>query len=125
MVTFDFEMMSPNVEDYTEAKTDGAYVYGLFIDSARWDVERKVLADSEPKVLFSKAPVMYFSPCHKDKVTVWDHYDCPVYKTSERRGMLSTTGHSTNFVMFLRIPSDRPERIWIEMGVAMLTQLGD
>ena len=77
------------------------------------------------QVLFSAAPVMMLSPCTMEQQAAFPHYECPLYRTPERRGVLATTGHSTNFVMELMIPSDKPQDHWTRRGVAFLLSLAD
>ena len=63
-VDFDFEVMPKPYPMYRTPPKDGVYVYGLFIDGARWDPEKKCLNDSLPKVLFGIAPVLWLKPRH-------------------------------------------------------------
>jgi dynein heavy chain len=46
-------------------------------------------------------------------------YACPVYKTTERKGALSTTGMSTNFVVAVDLPTDVDPDSWVLQGTAM------
>jgi dynein heavy chain, axonemal len=61
---------------------------------ARWDGGLHGLAEQRSKVLFEKFPSIHLKPCLsvEFKINKGD-YVCPVYKTSIRRGTLSTTGH--------------------------------
>jgi len=135
------------------APSEGVHVHGIFLEGARFSEQTGLLAESEPKypplpltltllltlsltltrtlpytpyqVLFVSLPPMWLRPQRLADIAEWPHYQCPLYKTSERKGTLSTTGHSTNFVMFLKLPSDRPAAHWVRRGLAALCQLDD
>ncbi len=81
-VVFDFEM---NNSPPVKSPKDGVYTHGLFLEACRWSTEDSLLAESEPKVLFSLAPVIHFVPYRKAELPTYMHYKCPVYKTSDRR----------------------------------------
>ena len=122
---YDFEPLDQPWNEYKDGPEDGAYVYGLFFDGAKWDFDEKCVTYSEPKKLYSEAPAIWFKPIRGSDRVQKQVYSCPVYKTSERRGTLSTTGHSTNFVIMIDMPTNCNPSTWIQAGVAMLTQLDD
>uniref|UniRef100_A0A4W4DRY3 Dynein heavy chain C-terminal domain-containing protein n=1 Tax=Electrophorus electricus TaxID=8005 RepID=A0A4W4DRY3_ELEEL len=113
------------IEQFTFRPVDGVFVRGLFLEGARWDREHMVIAESSPKALLDSLPIVWLKPGESSRFLHENIYACPVYKTSARRGTLSTTGHSTNYVLSIELPSDRPQKHWINRGVACLCQLDD
>lgn len=120
-------------EEIAAPPEDGVYIKGLFLEGARWDSERHSLAESQPKKLYVELPILWLKPVvrrpHKDQdkeqkqeaqgtegqgqehekhdhesQEEGNYYACPVYKTLRRAGTLSTTGHSTNYVLTIRLP---------------------
>lgn len=111
----------------------GVYIHGLFMQGARFDVDKTMcIQESLPKELFDVMPLINLVPTRTDlpdqaKNTKANSkvYSCPLYKTSLRAGTLSTTGHSTNFVIALNIPTTVDPNHWVRRGVALLTMLDD
>lgn len=120
-LTFDFEVLKTLSLD--SVPEDGVYVYGLFTDGARWDRRKSILRELEPKVLHDVMPLIWVIPINVSDYKEGTRYKCPVYKTAERRGVLSTTGHSTNYVLPILLGTEDPPAHWIKRSVALLCQL--
>jgi len=109
-------------ERVAEKPEDGCYVSGLFIEGAKWNFSTHVLGDPKNRELYSEMPMILLKPT-ANKEEIKGIYSCPLYKVLSRRGTLSTTGHSTNFVLKLELPSSDDESKWIKAGVAMFLAL--
>ncbi|XP_066465573.1 dynein axonemal heavy chain 3 [Tiliqua scincoides] len=123
-IGFEFEVMKEE-HNMETVPTDGAYVKGLFLEGARWDREAMEIGESLPKILYDVLPIIWLKPGESTQFLHQDIYTCPVYKTSARRGVLSTTGHSTNYVLSIELTTSLPQKHWINRGVAALCQLDD
>merc|ERR1719161_737353 len=135
---FNYAMVKLVDSHPTEPPESGAFISGLFMDGARWDDDAQVIVDSFPKVLWAKMPNYHILPVEltNDKQTERakfnsgsrDHvYPNPVYKESLRKGVLSTSGHSSNFILWLYMPiaKEDSEQLWTKRGVALITMTDD
>eukprot|EP00605_Chrysophyceae_sp_TOSAG23-4_P001498 GSChrysophyteH1.ASY1.ANO1.1642.1 assembled CDS len=102
-LSFEFEVLRNGLQPelITEGPEDGVIVHGLFMEGARFDHET-----------WKQAP---------------NTYACPVYKTAVRKGVLSTTGMSTNFVVPVEMPinTNETEQKYILAGCAAILNLTD
>jgi dynein heavy chain len=107
--------------------SDGTYIKGLHLEGCRWSQDRLELQVSRPRELFTKMPVIWFIPGVDQKLPcqTQEVYRSPLYKVLSRQGTLSTTGHSTNFVVTIDLPTTEHPDTWVRAGVALFLALSD
>ncbi|KAL7697754.1 dynein heavy chain cytosolic putative [Lotmaria passim] len=122
-LVWDFTVETAAADTFTHGPQDGCYINGLYLEGAGW--ANGTLAESKPKELFVAFPVIKLVPVLPETVAPRPVYACPCYKTTDRRGVLSTTGHSTNFILSVNLPRDpqQTESHWVLRGTALFTQL--
>ena len=102
---------------------EGIIIHGLFIEAGRWNRDEGGLCDANIGELSPKLPAVWLKPCLE--LEAGGRYEAPLYKTSVRAGVLSTTGHSTNFVLSILLESKKPVDFWILRGTALVTSVTD
>jgi dynein heavy chain, axonemal len=124
-ISYDFDWMRTDPTTVTAAPEVGCYIHGMFIEGARVDLDTLTLAESKPKVLYEQAPMLWLKPVINRIPRAEGIYECPLYKTVRRAGTLSTTGHSTNYVLTAEIPTPPgvDPKHWVRRGVALVCAL--
>ncbi|TTH38815.1 Dynein beta chain, ciliary [Bagarius yarrelli] len=98
-------------EEFNQPAREGAYVYGLYMEGARWDIQNGTIAEARVKELTPSMPVIAVRAVPNDRQETRNIYECPVYKTKLR---------ANTFVWTFNLKSrERPAK-WVLAGVALL-----
>ncbi|KAF6298410.1 dynein axonemal heavy chain 17 [Rhinolophus ferrumequinum] len=108
------EVTKKNREDMTAPPREGAYVYGLFMEGARWDTQTGVITEARLKELTPAVPVIFIKAIPVDRMETKNVYECPVYKTRLR---------GPTYVWTFNLKTKEKAAKWILAGVALLLQI--
>ena len=109
------EVLRQERDEVRKGPDEGVYIYGLFVDGAKWEKTKDKLVDSDPKVLFAPLPVLWITGTQagSNKGNKDMFYSCPVYKAPKRTGL--------NFITSVDLRTEDPPSRWVLRGVALLT----
>ncbi|KAL0238939.1 hypothetical protein PCE1_004630 [Barthelona sp. PCE] len=119
-----FEFTVYDGEDKPESVQGASWMSGLFLHGARFGT---VVEESLPRQLYDPMRPILFKPKRKEEIKALhdkeNFYASPVYRTAGRQGTLSTTGHSTSYIVTVYLPTGEltPDTL-ILRGCAMLME---
>jgi len=105
-------------EDVVNAAENGAYVHGLYLEGAAWEMggqgQDGYLIEQKPKELHPRMPIINAVAVPLSEKKKVAQYDCPVYVTSAR-------GQTFVFTANLNMESeDSDDKKWIMSGTCIL-----
>ena len=107
---------------------------GLWLEGARWDRRAKTLKNPVEDEMTAPMPLLHFLPAQTtapsssagEEGLSWCQYECPLYQTSARQGVVGTTGQSNNYLLSVRLPAEGPsQHKWVLQGTCLLCQTDD
>lgn len=114
---FDFIPTQKAVADISEVVKDGAFITGLYLEGAKWNIEKQCLMEPEVMELICFMPVIHFKPIPKRLKPPAGIYECPCYYYPKRQGGVGRDSY------MLRIDlktGDQPSEFWVKRGTALL-----
>ncbi|XP_018092353.2 dynein heavy chain 11, axonemal-like [Xenopus laevis] len=105
------DVMKKYKEEFSQPAREGAYIYGLYLEGARWDVQNGHIAEARLKAPTPIMPVIFVRAIPNDRQETRNIYECPVYKTKLR---------GSTYVWSFHLKTKEKPSKWILAGVALL-----
>jgi dynein heavy chain len=122
---YGWEFVVLGSEDRTimHAAKEGAYIRGIYLEGAGWDLDGNALTEPRPMELIVSMPIIHFRPKRREaRVKLTGVYSAPMYMYPVRTG----TRERPSFVLAVDLPAGKadPEH-WTKRGTALLLSTED
>jgi dynein heavy chain len=107
-------VLKREVEDIETSARDGAYIHGLHLEGARFDVQAGQLEPCKPKEMSFQMPVLQVKAVPASSAGGSNTFYCPVYKTQQR---------GPTFVFTANLRSKQPAAKWVLAGACMVMEV--
>jgi len=104
-----------NPAKITKRLDSGTYIQGMFLEGARWSIEKDCLDYQNPKELIVEMPLVRVIPVEANKLKLRGTIKTPVYVTQDRKN-----AKGTGEVFVADIKTNRHISHWILQGVALV-----
>lgn len=61
-LSFEYRVLDIDPDKVKEKPEEGCYIYGIYLEGARWDYKKQVINQPKPKELYSDLPLMHLLP---------------------------------------------------------------
>jgi dynein heavy chain len=102
-------------KDIEAAAREGAWVSGMFMEGAKWDVGAGTIEKAQPKEMYVSMPIVNCRALPADKIETSGIFLCPVYKTQFR---------GPTYVFSAQLKTKSPPARWVLAGVALVLDVG-
>ncbi|CAM9613575.1 unnamed protein product [Sphacelaria rigidula] len=102
-----------DVTDIAAPSRTGAYINGLSLDGARWNLQAQHLESSKPREMYCPMPIINCVAVVSAKVDN-STFMCPVYKTQQR---------GPTYVLDARLRTKAPTAKWVLAGVVLVMDI--
>jgi len=98
----------------TKRLEHGTYIEGLYLEGARWDMEKGCLTRQNPKELVQEMPLIQIVPIEANRLKLRDSLTTPVYVTQDRRNAMGV-----GWVFDANLHTKEHPSLWVLQGVAL------
>lgn len=119
-LSWTFPIINQDEKSIPVLPKDGIYIKGLYVEGAKWDTEKAMLAEANPMELYSMMPIIHFKPTEVKKKQTKDIYNCPVYLYPVRTG----TRERPSYMITVDLKcGNEGGKFWTKRGTALLLAL--